>query len=85
MRLKDFEDIPNFDRTLIDKNSQPRMPWRDIAVQLRGLVTKDLSRHFIQYWNFAKYDIEGKGRGRRNILKKKNFGEAVNSNVISRL
>ena len=47
VRLKDFEDVPNFDRTLIDKNSQPRMPWRDIAVQLRGLVTKDLSRHFI--------------------------------------
>ena len=34
VRLKDFEDVDKFDETLIDRNTQPRMPWRDIAVQL---------------------------------------------------
>lgn len=73
VRIKDFKEVDCFNKTLIDKNSTPRMPWRDIAVQLRGPVTKDVTRHFIQYWNFAKSDLEGSNR--RNFLIKRDFRE----------
>lgn len=73
VRIKDFSDVDQFYTTLIDKYSTPRMPWRDIAIRLKGPVTKDVTRHFIQYWNFAKSDLEGSNR--RNFLYKKNFDE----------
>ena len=60
VRIKDFENVDQYNLCLIDKNSQPRMPWRDIAVKLKGKVVKDVTRHFMQYWNFAKYESEGK-------------------------
>ena len=69
VRIKDFENVDQYETPLIDKNSQPRMPWRDIAIKMKGLITKDLTRHFIQYWNFAKNDLEGKKR--KNIIQKK--------------
>lgn len=63
VRLKDFKNVQNWDLTLIDKSSQPRMPWRDIGIQLRGEVVKDLARHFIQYWNFASVQATSKKDG----------------------
>lgn len=71
VRIKDFSNVDQFDLTLIDRNTTPRMPWRDIAVKLQGPVTKHVTRHFIQYWNFAKSDLEGNDR--KNFLMKKNF------------
>jgi phospholipase D1/2 len=73
VRIKDFVDVDMYYTTLIDKFNTPRMPWRDIAIRLKGPVTKDVTRHFIQYWNFAKSDLEGSNR--RNFLYKKNFEE----------
>ena len=35
---------------------QIRMPWHDVGVKVMGEAVKDLSRHFIQYWNFSKFD-----------------------------
>uniref|UniRef100_A0A674DZA2 Phospholipase n=1 Tax=Salmo trutta TaxID=8032 RepID=A0A674DZA2_SALTR len=43
-----FED--NIDRTEV-----PRMPWRDLSAALHGKAARDVARHFIQRWNFAKY------------------------------
>ena len=74
VRVKDFTKVGDIFEPLINKKEVPRMPWRDIAMQLRGPVTKDVTRHFIQYWNFAKSDIEGKGKG--NFLMKKDFDPA---------
>ena len=50
------------------------MPWHDIAVKFQGEPVKDLSRHFIQYWNFAKIDLI---RGNLEFL---NFNEEKVSN-----
>lgn len=33
-RIHDFEEVPNFERCLVDKTKEPRMPWRDIAIRL---------------------------------------------------
>jgi len=70
VRIQDFIDVDDFKKTLINKDSQPRMPWRDIAIRLKGMVTKDITRHFIQYWNFAKYDVEGKAKKKDFLYKK---------------
>jgi len=72
VRIKDFSEVNKWDTCLIDKDTEPRMPWRDIAIRLTGSVAKDVARHFIQYWNFAKYDIEGKNQNRK-FLHKKNY------------
>lgn len=57
VRIKDFANVSEYDVTLVSKKDCPRMPWRDIAISLRGQVVKDTARHFIQYWNFAKEDL----------------------------
>ena len=35
--------------------TQPRMPWHDVTIQIRGESVIDLSRHFVQYWNFVSF------------------------------
>ena len=60
VRIKEFRNVQNWRQPIIDPTSQPRMPWRDITVQLRGEIVKDTTRHFIQYWNFAKIDLSMK-------------------------
>ena len=49
VRIKDFANVGQYDLCLIDPLEQPRMPWRDIAIKVKGLITKDITRHFIQY------------------------------------
>uniref|UniRef100_A0A8C6PNM5 Phospholipase n=1 Tax=Nothobranchius furzeri TaxID=105023 RepID=A0A8C6PNM5_NOTFU len=44
---KPFED--NIDRTKI-----PRIPWRDLSAAVHGRAARDVARHFIQRWNYAK-------------------------------
>ena len=78
-QVQDFENLEKTAHTcLIDKNSVPRIPWRDIAIQLKGPVVHDLVIHFIEYWNYAKYCIEGHSRD--NILA---FGESGSSRNIA--
>lgn len=44
---KPFED--NQDRTKL-----PRMPWHDVSMRIVGTAARDVSRHFIQRWNFLR-------------------------------
>uniref|UniRef100_A0A4W5RTD7 Phospholipase n=1 Tax=Hucho hucho TaxID=62062 RepID=A0A4W5RTD7_9TELE len=50
-----FED--NIDRTEV-----PRMPWRDLSAALHGKAARDVARHFIQRWNFAKVRTQIRGK-----------------------
>jgi hypothetical protein len=34
------------------------MPWHDIGVRLVGGSVQDLSRHFIQYWNYVNFQMD---------------------------
>lgn len=45
-------------RSNLDEKTQPRMPWHDIAIQIRGLSVSDLTRHFVQYWNFVSFQTK---------------------------
>ncbi|CAD8069623.1 unnamed protein product [Paramecium sonneborni] len=51
-RVRDFVEVKNYQKTLLKEN-EPRMPWHDIAIQIQGDSVVDLSRHFVQYWNFV--------------------------------
>ena len=51
-RIKGFSDVDVFEKCLINKNSDPRMPWHDVMVKMRGAVVYDMVKHYIQTWNF---------------------------------
>ena len=46
------------------------MPWHDIALKVEGSIVKDLSKHFIQYWNFAKYELDPNKKREKVLLTK---------------
>ena len=54
-RFSDIYKPRNFLITNLDVLVHPRMPWHDITVQIRGESVIDLSRHFVQYWNFVSF------------------------------
>ncbi|KAI8067472.1 hypothetical protein BC940DRAFT_53410 [Gongronella butleri] len=53
-RNKDFVDVAQYDRTLVDRSTCPRMPWHDVTLATVGPVARDIARHFIQRWNYIK-------------------------------
>lgn len=38
----------------LDRGKYPRMPWHDVHCALWGPPCRDIARHFVQRWNFAK-------------------------------
>lgn len=38
----------------LDRQRYPRMPWHDVHCALWGPPCRDVARHFVQRWNFAK-------------------------------
>ncbi|KAJ7522274.1 hypothetical protein O6H91_18G004000 [Diphasiastrum complanatum] len=38
----------------IDRKKLPRMPWHDVHIALWGPACRDVARHFVQRWNYAK-------------------------------
>lgn len=38
----------------LDRGKYPRMPWHDVQCALWGPPCRDVARHFVQRWNFAK-------------------------------
>lgn len=59
VRIADFIKVEDPELCLLDRDSQPRMPWHDVAVMLKGQVVKDFIIHFVQYWNHAMIDTSG--------------------------
>jgi phosphatidylserine/phosphatidylglycerophosphate/cardiolipin synthase-like enzyme len=83
-RLKDFHDVDKWNFCLLDKYNQPRMPWRDIAVQLEGAIVSQMKRHFLKFWNFTNIEFGLKKATRRRrkenkqlVIKKKRPKVAV--------
>eukprot|EP01022_Parablepharisma_sp_SALTPOND_P005252 TRINITY_DN121_c0_g2_i2.p1 TRINITY_DN121_c0_g2~~TRINITY_DN121_c0_g2_i2.p1 ORF type:complete len:916 (+),score=74.54 TRINITY_DN121_c0_g2_i2:160-2748(+) len=70
------------EKSLIDRYSQPRMPWHDVMLMLKGRVVKDLIRHFVQCWNHIKQDIGS--RGRFHAIKKKGRKEKIREMMMER-
>ncbi|XP_031210508.1 phospholipase D2 isoform X1 [Mastomys coucha] len=51
---KDWVHLDRPFEDFIDRETTPRMPWRDVGVVVHGVAARDLARHFIQRWNFTK-------------------------------
>ena len=51
-RVLDFYDLSEPYEEMYDRRKVPRMPWHDIGMQMVGQPARDLSRHFVQRWNF---------------------------------
>ncbi|XP_022246655.1 phospholipase D1-like [Limulus polyphemus] len=54
--VKDFIQLEQPYQDLVNRNTTPRMPWHDIGLLLQGSSARDVSRHFIQRWNFTKFE-----------------------------
>jgi phospholipase D1/2 len=52
-RVQDFFQLNEPYAEMYDRSKTPRMPWHDIAMQVVGQPARDLTRHFVQRWNYV--------------------------------
>lgn len=51
-RVQDFFKLDEPYGEMYNRQKIPRMPWHDIGMQMVGQPARDLTRHFVQRWNF---------------------------------
>lgn len=51
-RVQDFYALDKPYEEMYDRAKIPRMPWHDIHMQIVGQPARDLTRHFVQRWNY---------------------------------
>ncbi|RPB13430.1 phospholipase D [Morchella conica CCBAS932] len=51
-RVQDFYNLDKPYEEMYDRTKVPRMPWHDIHMQVVGQPARDLTRHFVQRWNY---------------------------------
>lgn len=51
-RVQDFFDLDKPYEEMYDRSKTARMPWHDISMQVVGQPARDLTRHFVQRWNY---------------------------------
>lgn len=61
---------------IIDRRYVPRMPWHDVSMRVSGQAARDISRHFVERWNFIKLD---KGMIKENLPFLMPAGEFVSA------
>lgn len=52
-RVSDFIDLDKPFESMYDRNTVCRMPWHDVHTMIIGEPARDMSRHFVQRWNYA--------------------------------
>ena len=67
--IKSFTKVADYKSDMLDRNTQPRMPWHDVHLMVKGESAVDLGRHFLEYWNHAKFDKEGIKKNETTILR----------------
>jgi len=53
-RVQDFFRLNEPYEEMYDRGKIPRMPWHDISMQVVGQPARDLTRHFVQRWNYVR-------------------------------
>ena len=53
-RVLDFFKLNEPYEEMYDRSITPRMPWHDISMQVVGQPARDLTRHFVQRWNYLR-------------------------------
>lgn len=51
-RVQDFHGLDKPYEEMYDRSKITRMPWHDISMQVVGQPARDLTRHFVQRWNY---------------------------------
>lgn len=51
-RVQDFFALDKPYEEMYDRSRVPRMPWHDVGMQIVGQPARDLTRHFVQRWNY---------------------------------
>ncbi|KAF1917609.1 hypothetical protein BDU57DRAFT_513956 [Ampelomyces quisqualis] len=51
-RVQDFYALDKPYEEMYDRSRVPRMPWHDVGMQIVGQPARDLTRHFVQRWNY---------------------------------
>jgi phospholipase D1/2 len=52
-RVQDFYELSAPYAEMYDRSKTPRMPWHDVSMQVVGQPARDLTRHFVQRWNYV--------------------------------
>lgn len=52
-RVQDFFALHEPYAEMYDRSKTPRMPWHDVSMQVVGQAARDLTRHFVQRWNYV--------------------------------
>jgi len=52
-RVQDFYQLSAPYAEMYDRSKTPRMPWHDVSMQIVGQPARDLTRHFVQRWNYV--------------------------------
>lgn len=55
-RIKDFQNVQDWQQNELSKAEYGRMPWHDVAMALIGPCVYDVAEHFVLRWNFTKRD-----------------------------
>lgn len=53
-RVQDFFRLNEPYEEMYDRSRVPRMPWHDVSMQVVGQPARDLTRHFVQRWNYVR-------------------------------
>ena len=52
-RIKDFSNVENYYIESVPREHSSRMPWHDVHSRIIGAAVANISKHFIQRWNYA--------------------------------
>ena len=55
-RICDFTNVENYLVESVPREKSMRMPWHDVHTRLIGPVVGDISRHFVERWNYSRFD-----------------------------
>lgn len=58
-RIQDFSNVQDWKPDQLDRKSQPRMPWHDVGLMIKGNAAYDVSVNFIELWNHVMTDFYG--------------------------
>mmetsp|Transcript_7368 Transcript_7368/g.13688 ORF Transcript_7368/g.13688 Transcript_7368/m.13688 type:complete len:1034 (+) Transcript_7368:1283-4384(+) len=68
-RIADFTNVQNWKADSINRRTTTRMPWHDIAMQVRGKAAADVALHFIELWNHVMTDMAAGYYKSKNVLE----------------